>query len=448
MKKMPAFFLVGVTLVALSFALVAGSQSVVAQTASPLTTNSPQASPAPGMTVVSSANGPHFFAGESIVLDQDLTGDVYVTGGMVMINGKIDGDLLVAAVQLILNGEVTEDLRVAAGDTKINGQVGDDITIATGTVTLDRQSTVSGSVIIGAGTANLYGTVNGQTWIASSQANLGGYFKSQVQVMGEKAALLPGAIVVGDLFTKLEGQPEIADTAQIQGQRQFEVKANQDARDQAGKTLVAGVFLGVSLVWLVTWLAMGIIAGGLLIILLPGVTKTISQTVTVSPLVSLGWGVVHLILTPIVAIVLMVTVIGFPIGIILLLLWVLSLIVSTWITAYALGQKIIRSSDQTSCWRRILQFSVGLVILEVVSLIPIVGWLVKAIAVLLGMGLLVTWLKNRRSGEMVEVIQVDETRILRKPQVMVQTKPGKAARKIRSAIVAKRRTYKPRNPKK
>lgn len=93
---------------------------------------------------------------------------------------------------------------------------------------------------------------------------------------------------------------------------------------------------------------------------------------------------------PLIAIAAMITVIGLPLGIVLLLL-VLPLYVFGYLTAaLVLGSAVLKKG-------RILAFAVGLVILQLLTLIPIAGGLVGFLATLFGLGVLFVAVIRARS---------------------------------------------------
>ena len=114
------------------------------------------------------------------------------------------------------------------------------------------------------------------------------------------------------------------------------------------------------------------------------------RTAKAKPLASAGVGLLAFFLIPIIAIAAFFTVVGIPLGLVLLLL-VLPLYAISYVTAaFALGRRIIKGS-------RILAFLVGLVILGLLTLIPIAGGLIGFLAVVFGLGLLLVTLFRARS---------------------------------------------------
>jgi hypothetical protein len=92
----------------------------------------------------------------------------------------------------------------------------------------------------------------------------------------------------------------------------------------------------------------------------------------------------------VIAIVACITVIGLPLGIVLLLL-ILPLYAMGYLSAALVVGRLIRRQA------RILAFVIGLVILQLLTLIPFVGGLVGLLATIFGLGALLIALFRARS---------------------------------------------------
>ena len=99
---------------------------------------------------------------------------------------------------------------------------------------------------------------------------------------------------------------------------------------------------------------------------------------------TIGWGVAIAIGAPLLAILALVTLVGIPFGIGLLLAAIPVLLVAYTTTAWVLGRRVLRDRSQ-SPWAALLA---GWGILRVLALIPVVGGLVGLVATLVGLGAL------------------------------------------------------------
>ncbi|MBT3250014.1 MAG: polymer-forming cytoskeletal protein [Candidatus Pacebacteria bacterium] len=343
-------------------------------------------------------HGPHFRSGEMVVMTEDLVGDVYVSGGTVMIDGKIDGDLLVGGGTVTLNGEVTEDVRIGAGEVVFNGQVGQDVTVGAGTVTFGPSSEVAGSVIAGSGMVVFNGKVMGDVWAGAGAAQLAGNFGQNVNLETSEMQVLPNAVISGDLNAKYEDKIDVSDQAQIVGEQNLEqryrVAQTEKARDQ-----MANFGKGMGQAKSGMALILGLVSGLILMYFFPKVTDAVTDQLLKNPLSSLGWGFAKLMIVPLSAVLLMVTVVGLPLAFLMLMGYSVGMMTASWIAGKAIGEVVYKESKVTFLKNRYLQFILGLVLLSLAGLLPLVGWLIKLVAFLMGFGALGMWFRAQVKPE-------------------------------------------------
>jgi hypothetical protein len=352
----------------------------------------PQSANAAGL--VDRVHGPHFRTGDMVVVTEDLIGDVYVSGGTVMIDGKIDGDLLVGGGTVTLNGEVTEDVRIGAGEVVFNGQIGQDVTVGAGTVTFGPDSEVSGSVMAGSGMVVFNGKVMGDVWTGAGAAQLAGDFGQDVNLETGEIQVLSNAVIGGNLNAKYEEGADVSDQAQIMGEQNLEQKYRAAQTEQV-KNQMAGFGKGMGQAKSGMALILGLVSGLVLMYLFPKTTDAITSELLKNPLSSLGWGFIKLMVVPLGAVLLMVTIVGLPLAFLMLMGYAAGMMVASWIAGKAIGAVVYKESKVTFLKNRYLQFIVGLVLLELVGLLPLVGWLVKLVAFLMGFGALGMWFKGQ-----------------------------------------------------
>jgi hypothetical protein len=115
-------------------------------------------------------------------------------------------------------------------------------------------------------------------------------------------------------------------------------------------------------------------------------TIMVADRVVSFPLKSLELGLLFFICVPIGALILCITVIGLPIGLVTLAAYFVFLYVSSIYVALTIGREIlerITKQDVRIVWHMVL----GLFIITALSLIPYyVGWLVRLICILFGLG--------------------------------------------------------------
>lgn len=247
------------------------------------------------------------------------------------------------------------------------GQTADRIVVVDGRVTVPRGATVTGDLVTVDGPALIAGTVRGR-----------------VVTLGAAAELAPTA-VVGDGVRYGTHAPRVAPGAQVTGGvRRVDVRA----RDIAPFVPVIGWWIAVGL----SSLALGLLA----LWLAPraaDATFELMRDGGWGP--ALGVGFVLVIGLPALALLALVTLVGVPFAIGLLLA-LLPLAALGYVTcAWVLGRALVGPPG-----RRALAFFAGWAILRVVALIPVLGALVFAVAAMFGLGALAwaLWRARRPSG--------------------------------------------------
>jgi hypothetical protein len=259
----------------------------------------------------------------------------------------------------------------------------DDLVVITGGAVVPAGQT-AGDVIVVDGTVRIAGRVTGDVVSVSGPVRVTGRIDGDLITVSDRATLGPSARVGGDLRYGDE-RPVLASGASVGG----EVN-NEDWAD------IAGGWGWVSgLAW---WLAVSVstlIVGVLLVWLAPRALEAAERAVRERLGASVGLGVALAIGVPLLAVLALVTLVGIPFGIALLLAAIPVLLVAYVMSAWIVGRRVLRNRS-TSPWAALL---VGWGILRLLALIPVVGGLVGLVATVVGLGALAVALwRSRRPG--------------------------------------------------
>jgi hypothetical protein len=347
--------------------------------------------------MVSENKGPHFRFGETIVINEDLTGDVYTAGGTVRVEGKIDGDLLIAGGTVILNGEVTGDVRAGAGNIILNGIIGQNLTVGGGSVVFSSGAEVGNSIVAGAGTIDIAGSVMGNVWLGSGAAKLEGDFGGDVNVQADALEIAPGVMIGGSLMTET-AQEVMVDATQIGGEKKLTLIPERQVKERKDRSRkmdsVGGVLVKAAAVGFLFQFIMTLVSGSIVLYLVSKLASKLGDQVLENPLANLGWGFAYLILAPIAILLTISTVVALPIGFLMFGLYVLSLCLSKWVVAIAVGKKIKTQFKIKALSNQYLSFGTGLLVLSIAYAVPLAGGFIQLIALLLGMGVIFGLIKK------------------------------------------------------
>ncbi|CAG0949342.1 MAG: hypothetical protein MPEBLZ_02276 [Candidatus Methanoperedens nitroreducens] len=316
-----------------------------------------------------------YFAGNSITVDGVINGDLIAAGSEIKVTGTINGGVIAAGGSIIVTGNVTNDIKAAGGEVRIGGDVGDNVLVFTRNLVLEKNARITRDLTLGAGTATIDGTVNGNINGGASDVEMNGATKGNVTVnISNNIKVSPGATIGGNLEYTAPRPGEISGI--VSGTTTYK---ETPVRRENFMSRLPGEILGY--LWL---LLIGIVS----LILAPELTQKISDNISVKPLKNLLWGLLFLIVTPIVAVLLLVTVIGIPLGLILLVVYITLLYISRiyiglWVGQYVLG----KLKQETKS--RVLAMALGLIIVVIGINLPIIGGFIHFIIILLGLGAII-----------------------------------------------------------
>lgn len=327
-----------------------------------------------------------YASGESVDIKGEVDGDVLAGGGSVTIDGKISGDLTAAAGIITLNGTVKDDVRIAGGTLYVNGTVGGDIVAAGGQVVVSQNSKIKRDALFGCGNLIVDGSIGRNLWVGAGSVELDGKVGGNVKVSSDNTVLGSNTEIDGNLIYTSSNKADIDSAAQIEGKvtHKLPPEEKREAQPLAG---LAGMFFFLLFAF-ISFLA-SLITAFVLLALFPRAATETSQALVERTWASLGVGFLALIITPIAAIILMITLIGLPLGIISVVLYFVFIYLSQIVFAIFLGEKILIAISKKEKASPYLSVLIGLIILAVIGLIPFLGWFVKFVVMLFGLGALV-----------------------------------------------------------
>jgi cytoskeletal protein CcmA (bactofilin family) len=257
----------------------------------------------------------------------------------------------------------------AKGDTDHSDRI-----VLSGPVLIDRAET-SGNVVVADGDVTIRGTVDGDVVVADGDITIRGTVDGDIVAVAGQVTLGRRGRVTGDIAYG-DKKPVLAPGARVSGDvKKFEL-------GDASIVGAIGFWIGFTLSLLVL--------GLVLLALAPKAADAIARTAKAKGLIAALVGLLAFFLIPIIAIAACVTLIGLPLGIVLLFSIVPLYAIAYLSAGLVLGRVILKKA-------RILAFVVGLVILQLLTLIPIAGGIIGFLATVFGLGVLLLTLVRARS---------------------------------------------------
>ncbi len=294
----------------------------------------------------------------SIDMAGAVSGDANIAGGRITIPGTVDGTVNVAGGRVELSGATGRSARIIGGQVTITGKVTGDLFVVGGRVSIPSQARIGGDVTVTGGQVDIRGTVNGKLKVQGSEVTLGGVVTGNADISGSAIELLGPARIGGKLTYTSSSTADVAPNAVITG-----------SIVQNKPTSIGNGSRGFFNPWLrVIW---ALLAGTVVVAAAPRVMSAVGQSAR-RILPALGIGIVSLLVVPVVAIMLVVTVVGLPIGAIILAAFFIALYLSQVFVGTMLGRLILSGRwDDGSRGFNLLCMTLGVIIISARRFIPL-----------------------------------------------------------------------------
>ena len=172
----------------------------------------------------------NFYAlGNTVSVSGSINGDLYATAGSITLNGPVRDDVFFLGGTVALHASTSEDVRIIAGDVTIAESIGGSLAIFAGRVKILSTATIAGDVLVYGGTVTIEGKVEGQVLGSVDNLRIDAPIVGGVDVvagsliLGERADVTgdvryqsasdivraPGAIVTGNLTAVAPANPTL-----------------------------------------------------------------------------------------------------------------------------------------------------------------------------------------------------------------------------------------------
>ncbi len=336
-----------------------------------------------GVVILGTTEKKHnlYTAGASVTLNGEVSGDLFAAGATVSMDGNVEKDVNIAGANVTLAGNVGDDLRAAGANLNISSKIGGDILAAGSNLTLTDKSTIGGDAVLAGANLTLNAPVKGSLKIAGENIVINSEVTGPVTVQSQTAVTFgPKAKIDGKVIVYGSKNPIIKEGAQVNTPELKPLPVNKN-RDN-GKGL-AGLLGG----WYLTQFLALFVFAYLISWLFPSKLMRHMHTLKSKFMSSLGYGLVFAIIIPIAALLLLITVVGYQLAIVgflgyALLMFIASPVAAVWLGSWIM-MKLGKKTEMLINWQAIL---VGCLIMQLITLIPLIGWLVCAIITLAAFG--------------------------------------------------------------
>jgi len=323
-----------------------------------------------------------YLFGGGAEVDGAVAGDVVVSAGSLEVDGRIDGSLSVAAGTVEVRGEVGRSLRATAGTLRVFGRISGDVVAAGGTIVIEPGATVDGDLVAAGGDVEVRGEVGGEVRGNIGTLTIAGPVGGDVRVSANRVRLEPEARLAGALRYRGHADAAVDPGAVVAGP----TVRRAPSRFFPGDNLL--VWLGSAIFRLLC----GLVAGAMVVLVMPRAAAAIADGLRVAPLAPFLVGVSLAIFVPLGIAVLLLTVVGIPIALVVLALFLVGLYLSQVVVGLAVGRFLLPNSwDTASRGFNLLAMTIGVILLAALRLIPVpyLSLIVATLTGLLGLGAVV-----------------------------------------------------------
>jgi hypothetical protein len=314
-------------------------------------------------------------AGNTVRVEGVVNGDLLAFGRTVEVRGTVKGDLISCAQRTEVSGTVEGHIYTLSHSLDLEGQLGHSIYGLVQSLHVDDRGRVGEGIVVAAGDASLDGVVKRSVNIFTGSGDVSGSIGRDLTMAGGSLTLSNTARVGGNLSARVHQLKEvhIADGATIVGKRDIQANLRESHFTRPRFYFHQAV-----------WFAGAMLVGWLGLLLFPGFFQATTQLVG-SGWRSLGLGVGVLAGVPMAMVVAAITLVGFPVSLMLLAVYLAAIyLAKVWVGAF-LGRTLLKPSGATKGdW--LLGLLLGLLILTIVGFIPYLGGLVRLGVVCLGLG--------------------------------------------------------------
>jgi hypothetical protein len=316
-------------------------------------------------------------AGAVVEVRGAVEGPIWAAGAEVSVDAQSGDTIRAAGAHVVVRGRAAGDVMAAGAVVDVDAAAGRSLRAAGANVRIGPLTTIGGSLSAAGANVVFDGQVTGDAELAGAVVTFNGRANGSVRVHAERLIVGPQAVIGGGLLVRSLSEPQIDPGAAITGEVVRERPGDWfDDLPGASTPMIAAAFAAAI-----------ILAGIVFLIFARNTYGEAVDHVRFRPLSSVLFGILAKIILVILAVILMATFIGLPLGIaLLLLLPILGVLGMPVAAAGILGWIFGRDTPWLGVGRLLLFLIVGALVIAFAGIIPVTGpWIVLA-ALVFGFG--------------------------------------------------------------
>ncbi|MEK6481886.1 hypothetical protein WJR50_30365 [Catalinimonas sp. 4WD22] len=343
-----------------------------------------------------------YLAGNQITINAPVDGDVMAGGGIILIRDSIADDLVLAGGEISIDGVIGEDLLVMGGEIKVMQSVRGDLIVMGGDITIDENVSIGQDLVLMGGQVHSQALVEGEVLARGGTLYFGGSCEKMLDVQGGKV----------DINGTVRGETKLAaETISIGNNAQFystvhywtdddDVNFGESLMDGVQAQYDVGLKPGEESFWTDqpwSWIPLVLIYLGSVLLLiflihtfLPKIMEKGSTILYEDTARSFGYGVLYYVGAPLIIVLMLMTVIGIPLGLFSLFLYIFSVLFGLTFSSVVITYLVKKHYHYD--WGKGLMIAVSFVIfilLRLLSMIPFLGFMLVGLMVGAAIGALI-----------------------------------------------------------
>jgi cytoskeletal protein CcmA (bactofilin family) len=324
------------------------------------------------LNVAGTVKGDLIAAGDVVTVSGTVEGNVLAFGRRVEITGTVGGTVIAAAQSVTISGKVQGSVIAGASLLTLSGEVARNFISGGANIELKKGALVGGNVAAAGGEVVIDNDIQKDVFVGGGMLSLRGSARN-VTFGGGQVSLMPSARVGGDFTAHVqkESNVRVDPAATISGMKL--IKLNPQAPSKYARAsyyfwqivrVITAFITGLIVFRLAPWLAPTRVSSGL------------------DWLKAGGLGFIALVSIPIAAIIVACTVVGIPLALASVVLWLAGIYMAKIMVAEFVGRTLFKKSTAMS-------LLAGLALVILVVDLPVVGSVISFVLYLLGIGALV-----------------------------------------------------------
>lgn len=305
--------------------------------------------------------------------------DLFVAGESTTLGGEFQNDVWAAGQTVTFTGTVAEHLRVLASTAEFGGEVGKSLVAAASSVRLAAGAVVDGDAVLLGENVLCEGSIRGDLRLLAYSTTISGKVGGDVRLVADDIVVMPGTEIAGDLVYTSSKELFLDQKVMLKGRlirKEVAASIQPPPAPRLTDLIMPHAFFYIC----------ALLAALPFLAIFPQFTGRAVRLVRQSGWKCLLVGFAAFCLMPMVGLFAVFTIIGIPLSALVLASYLIMVYLSKVIVALALAGVLLRRRGPQSFGRVFTALSLGLVLLYALAALPMAGFLVWFVIVLLGLG--------------------------------------------------------------